>query len=199
MKALLERAMDLMDRRDAAQFDVIGFSIGGWFAQCLAAREPKRVRKLVLAHSFTLEPHHTWRFGLAAWLWPMMPPALLRAGIMKRARLALAPLKRRDPARYRAALDEAGAAIALAASRARLLALQHAIRDSLLHPSGAVPTHPMLILESDDDRIIGAKARAQLARKYPAARRVVLAGAGHASAVTAPNDLAATVDAFLRS
>ncbi|MGJ4888153.1 alpha/beta fold hydrolase [Bradyrhizobium sp. HKCCYLR20261] len=40
--------MDLFDRLGLAQFDLAGFSLGGWLAAEFAIRQPYRVRKLVL-------------------------------------------------------------------------------------------------------------------------------------------------------
>ena len=199
ISALLDRAVRLMAEAGAHQFDLIGFSIGGWFAQCLAARDPDRVRKLVLAHSFTLARSSAWQFGMAAKLWPILPLSAMRAGIMKRAKMALAPLKTRDSALYEATLRAVSEAIASPDARARLLAQQQVTRNSLLSMNDCLPRQPVLIVESDDDRLVVEKTREQLRRKYPAADRVVLKGAGHVSALSAPTALASAVNSFLRS
>lgn len=194
---MLDRAMALIDDAGASQFDLLGFSIGGWFAQCLAARDPERVRKLVLAHSFTLEAGAAWRFGLASYLWPVIPAALRRSGILKRARMALAPLRIRDPAQFDLVLRQLAEALDSPPTHARLLAQQQATRDSLLRMGGCIAPQPVLIVESDNDRLVGASARRRLRRKYPDARCVVIAGAGHASALSAPVELVAAIEGFL--
>lgn len=40
--------MDLFDGLDLAQFDLVGFSLGGWLAAEFAIRQPQRVRRLAL-------------------------------------------------------------------------------------------------------------------------------------------------------
>gem|GEM_PF-5871760 len=195
--ALLDRAVGLMDAAGFERFDVIGFSIGGWFAQCLAAREPARVGKVVLVNSFTLEGARPWQFGLAAKLWPILPPPLLRAGIMKRAKAALAGLRSKDPVLYEAALRDVAEAVASPLGRSRLAAQQLVTRDSLIRGHGAAAGQPVLIVQSDDDALVGARAREQLRRKYPEAECVVLTGAGHAAALTAPEALAGAIGDFL--
>lgn len=40
--------MDLFDQLGLAQFDLVGFSLGGWLAAEFAIRQPHRVRRLVL-------------------------------------------------------------------------------------------------------------------------------------------------------
>lgn len=199
IRSALDRALRLMTEAGAHRFDVIGFSIGGWFAQCLAAEQPERVRKLVLAHSFTLGPNAAWRFRVAALLWRILPRALVRAGIMKRARLALTPLKGTDRRLYDITLQRVWEAISSEDARKRLVAQQQAVHDSLLKSGGRIPTQPVLIVESANDPLIGLKDRAELRRKFPDAQSVVLPQAGHVSALSAPGALAAAVDAFLRT
>jgi pimeloyl-ACP methyl ester carboxylesterase len=198
IEAFLDRALRLMIETSEQPFDVIGFSIGGWFAQCLAARDPSRVRKVVLAHSFTLERGQAWQFDLASKLWPVLPARIRRAGIRKRAEMALLPLKNRNAALYETTLRNVSTSIVKPDVEARLVAQQHVTRDSLREFGDCTPRHPMLIVESDDDRLIGPKARELLRRKYPSAERVVLKGAGHVSALSAPEALASAVNSFLR-
>jgi pimeloyl-ACP methyl ester carboxylesterase len=195
-EGLIERALAAAG---AQRFDLLGFSIGGWFAQVLAARQPGRVRKLVLAHSFLLEPGHGWRFAAAATLWPLVPAALFRAGVMKRARLALAPLRERDGEAYAAALRELEQRLASPATRAVLRAQQEAAQDSLRAPIALRDDVAMLIVESDNDALVGAEARAALRSRYPQAERVTIAGAGHAAALVEPEAFAGAVDGFLRA
>jgi pimeloyl-ACP methyl ester carboxylesterase len=182
----------------AERFDLLGFSIGGWFAQVLAARRPERVGKVVLAHSFLLEPGQGWRFTAASTLWPLVPAALFRAGGMKRARLALAPLRERDGDGYAAALRELEQKLAAPSTRAVLRAQQEATRDSLRAPLALRDDIALLIVESDNDALVGTTARAALRSRYPKAQRVTIAGAGHAAALVEPEAFAGAVDAFLR-
>jgi pimeloyl-ACP methyl ester carboxylesterase len=197
IESLLDRAVRQMAEAGARQFDLIGFSIGGWFAQCMAARRPDLVRKLILAHSFTLDRREAWRFGLAARLWPLLPKGLVAAGTAKRARLALAPVRRVDPALYESTLQSIRSAVATREVQARLVAQQLATRDSLVAMDGCLPRQPVLIVESDDDPLIGPRPREKLRSKFPAARIVTLPGAGHVSALSAPEALAEAVTSFL--
>jgi pimeloyl-ACP methyl ester carboxylesterase len=176
--------------------DVIGFSIGGWFAQCLAAHERERVRKLVLAHSFVLGPSSRWRFTAALRLWRLLPAALVRAGVMKRARAALEPLKEERPDEYRTVLKATAAALEKAGTLEQLRAQQRLVRDSLGAPLPAVRAD-MLIIESSADPLVPRKARAQLRRTYPDARTVDFPDGGHVSALHSPSAFAREVGGFL--
>jgi pimeloyl-ACP methyl ester carboxylesterase len=182
----------------AARFDLIGFSIGGWFAQCIAARAPERVRKIVLAHSFLLEPKHRWRFSAALELWPVLPRSLVRAGVMRRARLALEPLRSARPGAHAQMVGTVSEALLRPAVLDGLLAQQALVRDSLAEPLGAVAA-PMLIIDSGTDPLVNERARARLRNLYPGAEHVDFTAAGHVSALVAPEAFAAAVDRFLRA
>jgi 3-oxoadipate enol-lactonase len=194
--SLLDRV--LRAAGNAARFDLIGFSIGGWFAQCVAAQAPDAVRKVVLAHSFLLEPKLRWRFAAALKIWPLLPRSVVRAGVMRRLRVALEPLETTKPETH----EETVRAVAETLSRSDtidlLIAQQHLIHDSLAHPLGPV-TAPMLIVDSSTDPLVGAKARARLRSEYPKAEHVGFRGAGHISALVEPERFATAVDTFLRA
>ncbi|HYJ29289.1 MAG TPA: alpha/beta fold hydrolase [Allosphingosinicella sp.] len=193
---LFERV--LSEAAGAARVDLIGFSIGGWFAQSIAARAPERVRKIVLAHSFLLEPKHRWRFSAALKLWPLLPRSIVRAGIMRRARLALEPLSNARPEAHAQMVRAVAEALAEPGVLDGLLTQQRVIRDSLANPLGALAA-PMLIIDSSTDPLVDQRARAELRRHYPRAEHVDFAVTGHVSALVAPEVFAATVDRFLRS
>lgn len=180
------------------QADIIGFSIGGWFAQCLAARHPARFRRIVLAHSFILDPQQARLFSLAIRLWPLVPRAIFRTSALRRAKAALAPLKRRAPEQYLTVMSQLESDLRSAESVRVLLGQQQATRDTLRHGSCLAP-QPMLIIESDNDPIVGRKERDKLSRAYPLASKFVLHDTGHAGALVDPVNFSRRVEAFLDS
>jgi pimeloyl-ACP methyl ester carboxylesterase len=194
--ALLETVLCAASASGAPRFDLLGFSIGGWFAQCIAARAADRVGKVVLAHSFVLEPRLRWRFSAALRLWPLLPPSIVRAGAMRRARLALAPLSNR-PELHAEMLRHVSETLAAPEALERLRAQQRVIHDSLAGPLGAVGAS-ILIVDSSSDPLVGAPERARLRRRYPLAEHVDFAAGGHVGALVAPQAFAEVVDRFLR-
>lgn len=192
---LLERALALVP--GAEEFDLLGLSVGGWFAQCLAAREP-RVRKLVIAHGFALAPRDAWRFSLSLKIWPLLPRRLFVAAAGKRAELALGDLAGRDPARYEHKIEQVRTALAEAGALERLAAQQRVLLDSLRGAS-SLARCPILIVEGSDDPILKPAVRERLAQRYPDARRVALERVGHAAPLVAPLAFAGAVEDFLGS
>lgn len=200
-----DRLEPLLDRiaaaTDAPRFDLLGQSYGGWIAQCAARRFPQRVRRLVLSHSFILRPQDAWRFRLAGKLLRRVPIGLMRPLLLKRIGKALKPLRRRDPERVERQLTALAGSLAEPAMRAKLVAQQRCMLDSLERSFAELPEVrfdlPVLIIESDNDPLLPATARRALRNLYPTAQVLNFTGAGHISAMVETDAYAAGAEAFL--
>ena len=176
----------------APRFDLLGQSYGGWIAQCLAARHPERVRRLVLSHSFALEPGQSWRFRLGRRLLAGFPKALLKPLLLARVRGALAPVRARDPGLFDRQLAELRRQLELGGCSASCSAQQICLAESLEGPrQGSRPAAglPVLIIESGNDPLLRRRATATLAGALSRRRRPLLRarrprlGAGRARAL----------------
>jgi pimeloyl-ACP methyl ester carboxylesterase len=198
---LASRIMTAADEAGAARFDLLGQSFGGWIAQCLARLHPDRTRRLVLSHSFTLAPSDGWRFRLGAGLLQRMPLGLLRPLLLKRVRQALAPLRETDAELVERQIAVLSRDLQRPGFRDRLVAQQRCMRESLALPAvTAAPREDgptVMIIESDNDPLIGARARQALRDRYPQAEVHCFAGAGHISAMVETEAYLSAVQAFL--
>ena len=199
LEALLGR---IAAATDAPRFDLLGQSYGGWIAQCAARRFPERVRRIVLSHSFILRQRDAWRFRLAETLLGRMPTGLMRPLLLKRVRKVLEPLRRRDPDRVERQLAALAGTLAGPDMRAKLVAQQRCMLDSLQPAFAALPDVrpelPVLIIESDNDPLLGAAARKALRDHFPDAEVQSFPGAGHISAMAETEAYAARVERFLK-
>lgn len=194
-EGLIERILSAADEAGAGRFDLLGQSYGGWIAQCLALLHPGRSRRMVLSHSFALRPGDRWRFGLASALLERMPLPLIRPLLLKRVRHALAPLRKVDPALVERHLAALRRDLARPGFRETLVAQQRCMAESAALQGGVAA--PVLIIESDNDPLIGAAARATLRARHPDAAVHRFADAGHISALVETDAYLATVEAFL--
>jgi pimeloyl-ACP methyl ester carboxylesterase len=198
---LHDRILANASEAGATRFDLLGQSYGGWVAQCLARLEPERVRRMVLSHSFALRAGDGWKFRLAGTLLKRMPLPLLRPLLLARARSALAPLRKADPLLVERQLAALSREIGRATFRESLVAQQYCMRESLAlaavtaPPGGAGP--PVLIIESDNDTLIGARQREALRARHPTAAVHRFAAAGHVSAMVETEACLEVVGAFL--
>jgi len=200
-----DRLEPLLDRiaaaTDAPRFDLLGQSYGGWIAQCAARRFPERVRRIVLSHSFILRPQDAWRLRLASRLLRHMPIGLTRPLLLKRIGKALEPLRRLDPERVERQLSPLAGLLAEPAMRAKLVGQQRCMLDSLEPPFAKLPNVrpdlPVLIIESDNDPLLGAAVRKALRHRYSRAQVQRFPGTGHISAMVETDAYAAAVENFL--
>ncbi len=180
--------------------DLLGQSYGGWIAQCFARRHPDKVCRLVLSHSFVLQPGDARYFRLGLRLMRAMPAPLLRGLLSMRVRRVLSPARARKPDTYQRQLAALRAALGSDRLTAILMAQQACMLDSLGPKMAALPSPPglkMMIIDSDDDPILSASARAALRAEYPGAATHVFPGAGHVSAIVATDQYADVVGRFL--
>ncbi len=201
LDGVLDRIEAAANEMGASQVDLLGQSYGGWIARCAARRFPDRIRRIVLSHSFVLQPRHAWRFRLGMTVLGRLPPALLRPLLLKRVRQALAPLRAVDPARAKRQLAALSPRIGNPDLRAILVAQQRCMLDSLEAPFASRPpvdpALPVLIIESANDPLVGARARDALRASLPQAERHSFTGSGHISAMVEPDAYVARVARFL--
>jgi pimeloyl-ACP methyl ester carboxylesterase len=195
----------LLDALGIADADVLGFSYGGLLAQRLALAAPHRVRKLVVASSSVLpvlpgafdgwaERDRRTAAARRAWSDPTLSgPELTRAAAIAQAP---ADLWRQDAmAGYLARLQRVRfSAEWLRPWRAGTLPPAH--HDHAARRLAALGT-PMLLLHGRQDMTFPAALAQQAAALIPAARAVILSGAGHMTHVDQPEQWIAALGAFL--
>jgi pimeloyl-ACP methyl ester carboxylesterase len=184
----------LVDRLCAAlgfpTLDVIGYSFGGIIAQQLAARHPKRVRRLVLAST---SPGVGSVPGLrAAWQLLTVPPWSYRsAGFLRTASGIFGGSLRHDPA-----------------SGVRFLPSRVPHWRGWLHQLFAVNTYSSLpilpcirqealVLAGDDDPLVPLVNARMIARLLPSARLEIVAGGGHLMLLERAAETGPLIRAFL--
>jgi pimeloyl-ACP methyl ester carboxylesterase len=195
----------LLDALGVADADVLGFSYGGLLAQRLVLAAPHRVRKLIVASSSVLPvppgAFDGWaerdrRTEAVRHVWS--DPALSGPELTRAAAVAQAPadLWREDAmAGYLARLQRVRfSAEWLRPWRAGTLPPAHV--DDAASRLAALGM-PILLLHGAQDMTFPAALARQAAALIPAARAVVLDGAGHMAHIDQPERWIAAVGGFL--
>jgi pimeloyl-ACP methyl ester carboxylesterase len=160
--------LDLFDQLNLAQFDLVGFSLGGWLAAEFAVTHPQRVRKLVLvAPAGLADPAHPGP-AIGSWSLEEMYSYLVSD------RAVLEPYLPRTPTETSA--HEAEIRRALAATRR--LAPNGPFNPKLERWLHRV-TMPTLLVWSQDDRIAPYGRSARWMSLLPNAKLATFSGAGH--------------------
>ncbi|MEP6692924.1 MAG: alpha/beta hydrolase [Gemmatimonadaceae bacterium] len=205
MRAICDALVRVLDAEGVERAHVVGASYGGVVAQCLAHDQPARTRGIVLSHSFVLRPEDAWRFRLAIRLWRRIPRRLLRSLLRRRLeRLILEPLRaagHADLPRWREHVVQAANNMleSGAASLQQRVLLDVAEHWPLGGQTSVALAHRMLIVQSDNDPAIRARARAALVAAYPGAAVHTFHGTGHVTSILAPAELASVLNAFFES
>jgi pimeloyl-ACP methyl ester carboxylesterase len=203
MSTLLDMIAARLAQQQVGSIDVLGFSYGGWVAQCLAQRYPTMVRDLILAHSFALRAEHAWRFRLGLKLWNWIPSAMLRRSLLARVGQTLKPLRIRSEAEYEHVLARVSRLIAdpntlPSLQQQNLCMLESCAVFGHLSEAQRHPGRRLLIIESDNDPAVRASDRAHLRALYPDAQVRGFPGAGHISALAEPDAFVDAVGGFLK-
>jgi pimeloyl-ACP methyl ester carboxylesterase len=181
--------LELMDRLNLRQTDVIGCSIGGWIAAEVASKAPERVRRLVLVGPVGVKTGPSDRLDVP--------------DIYALPQDELEQRMHHDPARMRIDLSQlTDEQLAIAARNRETLALlvwePYMHNPKLRHRLHRV-TAPTLFLRGESDGLVSADYLAAYARLLPNARTDTIAAAGHAPHVEQPEVFADKVLAFVEA
>ena len=182
----------VLDALGYERFDVFGYSLGGMAAQVLAYRYPERVRRLILAGT-SAYPVDRLRIPARLAFWISRAVArlskkevviltyryLLRSGILeaRHARWFWAAMLNRDPTLY----YESGKAAWRFDSRAWV---------------GEIDVPTMVIIPTND-QIVATRTQYELAELIDPERTVEIAGVGHESVMSRPEEYVAAIESFL--
>ncbi|WP_051129799.1 alpha/beta fold hydrolase [Gordonia terrae] len=198
VEAMAADAVAFIDAMGLAKVDLLGFSLGGFLAQVIAAQRPELVRKIILAGT-----------GPAG-----------GAGIDKVTRVTYtdtitALLTRKDPkqnlfftrtqngkarsrefiARLNERTDNRDDPVSLTTFRTQLRAI-HAWATRAPADLSTI-THPVLVANGDDDRMVPTSNSHDLARRLPDASLQIYPDAGHGGIFQEHRHFVATAQEFL--
>lgn len=196
-------ALGLLDHLGIARAHVLGMSMGGMIAQCLAAAHPQRVATLTSVFSTT--GHRKIGQPAMSTMWLLAkPPALDCATAVKRYQAVMAhvgssrwPL---DPQALRAeatlAWARSGGGVAAADGESRQIGaiINSGDRTAALRRI----TAPTLVVHGDVDKLVAPSGGRATADAIAGARLVTIPGLGHSLPDGAMPELLGLVDALTR-
>jgi 3-oxoadipate enol-lactonase/4-carboxymuconolactone decarboxylase len=186
---LARLASALLDALSLERAHVLGVSLGGQIALSLAAAEPARVERLVLAATAS-------RIGTDE-LWRERSAQVTRGGLES---VADSVLERWTSAEFRARRPAEAAGLRaglLRTSREGYLAGCEALRATDLRAECAKVAAPTLVLAGELDAAVPLASARALCDSIAGARLEIVAGAGHLPVFDSPDAAAARVLEFL--
>jgi pimeloyl-ACP methyl ester carboxylesterase len=204
MSGLCDGLAHILETEGVRQVHVIGGSYGGLVAQYFVRQYPEKACSLVLSHTFLMTSKLELPLKIAGKLFPALPQRLfVRLLKLRLNKMLLSTLRARKHPEFefwRAYLNEAVATNRwkeVAAHQHRCL-LELARQPQFAADDLKEWPGKILIIDSEDDPAIPAKARALLRATYPQAVVQTFGDAGHASSILKREETFSTIRKFLR-
>lgn len=190
LASLEEGVLAILDREGVTQFNVVGTSLGGYFAQYLLSRHPDRIEKAVFANTFPPNDLIKQKNGTIGGLIPYLPEWLVMNVLRGSFGASIYPASGEDELTL-AFLNE----ISYGRMHKGQVAGRYRCVVEKFEPP-AKTTVPILIVEASNDPLVELALREQLKATYPNAQ-VVTVENGHFPYLATPDFYTRQVKDFL--
>ncbi len=190
LEGLEEGVLAILDREGVTTFNVVGTSLGGYFAQYLVARHPDRIEKAVFANTFPPNDLIKQKNGTIGGLIPYLPEWLVMNVLRGSFGASIYPASGNDELTL-AFLNE----ISFGRMRKAQVAGRYRCVVEKFEPP-VNTTIPILILEASNDPLVESALREQLKTTYPGAQ-VVTVKNGHFPYLATPDFYTRQLENFL--
>lgn len=183
--------LTILDREGIRRTNVVGTSLGGYFAQFLAGRHPERILRVVLGNTFPPNDILARENRTIGMLLPFLPDWLVLRFMRRSVERSIYPTSGNDAftLAYLTEMNYGRVHKAHILARYRCVMQKFQVQDW----PGSV-----LIFESDNDPLINPTLRAQLKERYPYAEVYTFHDAGHFPYLNRPEEYNQQLIAFLQ-
>jgi pimeloyl-ACP methyl ester carboxylesterase len=179
--------LELLDRLDLRQTDVVGTSLGGWIAADVASKVPERIRRLVLVGPVGVKVGPPDKLDIPD-IFAMPQDEANKLVYHDPAKMKIDPAKMSD--------DELAAMFRNRETLA-LLVWEPWMHNPKLKRRLHRAAMPALFVRGESDGLVSAEYLADYAKLLPKARTVTIPATGHAPQQEQPQALVKTVLEFL--
>jgi maspardin len=194
LEALARGILAILTKEGISRTNVVGSSLGGYLAQFLAARQPERIRRAVLANTFPPNDLVAQRNRAAGRVLPLLPSWLLMRNFRQSVERAIYPASGNSEIVRAFLLEQSSGAM----SKAQFLARYHCVIASFDPPELESLQIPTMIIEADNDPLVDETLREMLKATYPSAMVRTLHGLGHFPYLNQPTTYSALLRHFLQ-
>jgi len=183
-------ALAILDAEGVDKANIVGTSLGGYFAQYLVATHPDRISRAVFSNTFPPNDLIKEKNGTIGALIPLLPEWLvidvLRGSFVE----AVFPASGNDELTLAFLMELSYGRV----SRAQVAGRYRCVVEKFDAPNPDALGIPVMIIEADNDPLVEAALREQLKETYPSAVVHTMSGVGHFPYLP----LASEYTAFLR-
>ncbi len=189
---MAEGVMAILDAEGVDQFNVVGSSLGGYFAQYLVATFPQRVQKAVFANTFPPNDLIAEENRVVGALLPYLPEWLIMNVLSGSIRESVIPTSEYSALVLTFGLEQTGGRMSKGQVIGRFKGVIDPFSDADLDALGI----PVLIIESDNDPLVAPVLREELKTVYPSAEVHTFSGAGHFPYLNRADEYTRIIDQF---
>ncbi|MFZ5857142.1 MAG: alpha/beta fold hydrolase [Chloroflexota bacterium] len=168
-------ALAILDAEGVDKANIVGTSLGGYFAQYLVATHPDRVSRAVFSNTFPPNDLIKEKNGTIGGLIPFLPEWLvidvLRGSFVE----AVYPASGNDELTMAFLMELSYGRV----SRAQVAGRYRCVVEKFTAPNPDALGIPVMIMEADNDPLVEAALREQLKETYPSAVIHTMSGVGH--------------------
>jgi pimeloyl-ACP methyl ester carboxylesterase len=190
LAAMEKGALAVLEAEGVADFDVVGTSLGGYFAQYLVARHPDRVRKAVFSNTFPPNDLIKEKNGTIGGLIPFLPEWVVMNVLRGSFAKSVYPASGNDELTLAFLNEMASGRMTKAQVSGRYKCV---VEKFGLPPKTAVP---VLIIEAGNDPLVEPALRERLKQAYPDAKTVTVNN-GHFPYLGTPEQFTSAIREFL--
>lgn len=180
----------ILEKEGVTDFNVVGTSLGGYFAQYLVAKHPERIRRAVLSNTFPPNDLIAEKNRTLGTILPYLPEWLVLSVFRGNFQQIIYPTSGNDELTL-AFLNEIGYG---RMSKAQLVGRYYCVIEKFAAPT---PTVAVMIIESDNDPLVELTLREQLKATYPNAIVHTFSGVGHFPYLNRPQEYTQLLVDFL--
>ncbi len=180
----------ILEKEGVQEFNVVGTSLGGYFAQYLIAQHPERIRRAVLSNTFPPNDLIAEKNRTLGTILPYLPEWLVLSVFRGNFQRIIYPTSGYDELTL-AFLNEIGY---VRMSKAQLVGRYYCVIEKFAAPTPAIP---IMIIESNNDPLVELTLREQLKATYPTATVYTFPSAGHFPYLNHPQEYTQLLVNFL--
>ncbi|NOZ28900.1 MAG: alpha/beta hydrolase [Chloroflexi bacterium] len=190
----LERGLlAILEQEGIARVNVVGSSLGGYLAQYLVAHHPQIIERAVFANTFPpSEQIAQSTRGIGRFL-PYLPEWVIMRMLRRNIAQNIYPASGHSELVAAFLLEQAHGKM----SKAQFVSRYRCVIQPFTPPAPEALETPILIIEADNDPLVGEPLREQLKATYPSASVHTLHGAGHFPYLNEPEAYTRILEQFL--
>lgn len=175
LEEMATAVLAILDREGVDRANLVGTSLGGYFAQYLVANHPDRVARAVFSNTFPPNDLIKEKNGTIGSLIPFLPEWLVLDVLRGSFVNSLYPTSGNDELTLAFLMELSYGRV----SRAQVAGRYRGVVEKFIAPDPDRLGIPVMIIEADNDPLVEPILREQLKTTYPTAVVHTLSGVGH--------------------